>query len=159
MRAPGTDVHWHIRNFGATGGSKSSYETGSFLLQHGAFARFVLGLISANFHSLDEVRLSHMIAFSDHLPKERIMSVVEISVSVTQARAWRPGGRNVRLLHDRLARRSEEPSRGRLNCSICRPTISGGESRNFGNLAGYYNNHGPIFKNLCEMRIHDDCHV
>ena len=54
------------------------------------------------------------------------MSVVEISVSVTQARAWRPGGRNVRLLHDRLARRSEEPSRGRLNCSICRPTISGG---------------------------------
>jgi len=87
------------------------------------------------------------------------MSVVEISVSVTQARAWRPGGRNVRLLHDRLARRSEEPSRGRLNCSICRPTISGRESRNFGNLAGYYNNHGPVFKNLCEMRIHDDCHV
>ena len=85
VATPYTDVHWHIRNFGATGGSKSSYETGESSPRPGASARIVLGLISVRTLSLDEVRPSHREPLADELHSEGVKSIAEVTVASCRA--------------------------------------------------------------------------
>ena len=147
MATPNTDVHWHIRNFGATGGSNSSYETGESSPRPGASARIVLGLISVRTLSLDEVGPSHREPFADGLHSVSVKSVAEVTVGSCRAAKANINGPSRASLVRKVGGPFGKPSE--LLDILTHSEWE--ESRKFGYLTGYYYNHRPFCEIMSSM--------